>query len=215
MTDQLSLYNGALALLGQRKLASLASTDEGRPYLDDAWNEGAVNACLEEGQWNFATRTLMLQSNPAIEPDFGFQRAFDKPADWIRTVGLASDGYFRCRLNDEGAKDEGDYWYADVDPIYARIVSNDSSYGNDLSRWPMSFVNFVESYLALKICPRITKVANQRDAIAKVYQKALLKARGKDAMNEGTAFPPMGGWSSARRGGRSRLDRGSRGSLTG
>jgi hypothetical protein len=215
MTDQLSLYNGALRLLGQRKLASLAEDSEPRHLLDDVWDEGAIDACLEEGLWNFATRTVRLDYSPSVEPDFGFRRAFDKPADWVRTAGMASDGYFRARLTDEQAKDEAGFWYADLDTIYVRFVSNDSAYGGDLSRWPQSFVNFVECFLALKISPRIVKAANQRQELTRTYQQLLVKARGKDAMNEGTAFPPSGGWVAARRGGRSPRDLGGRGSLVG
>lgn len=215
MTDQLSLYNGALRLLGQRKLASLAEDSEPRHLLDDVWGEGAIDACLEEGLWNFATRTVRLDYNPAVEPDFGFQRAFDKPTDWIRTTGVATDGYFRCRMTDDMVKDEGSFWYADIDTIYVRFVSNDSSYGSDLTRWPQSFINFSEAYLALKISPRIVKAANARAELQKIYQGLLTKARGKDAMNEGTAFPPPGGWVTARRGSSGRTDRGGRNNLIG
>lgn len=215
MTDQLSLYNGALRVLGQRKLASLSEDSEPRHLLDDVWDEGGIDACLEEGLWNFATRTIRLDYNPAIEPDFGFQRAFDKPSDWIRTSGLAADGYFRIRLTDEQAKDEAGQWYADIDTIYARFVSNDNAYGNDLTLWPQSFINFVEAFFALKISPRIVKAAATRAELQKLYDKMLIKARSKDAMNEGTAFPPQGGWSSARRGSGGRSDRGGRGNLIG
>lgn len=216
MTTQLSLYNGALRLLGQRKLATLAEDSEPRHLLDDIWDEGAIDACLEEGLWNFANRTARLDYNPAVEPDFGFMRAFDHPEDWIRTSGVAADGYFRIRMTDEQVKDEAGFWYADLDTIYVRFVSNDSNYGGDFTLWPQSFVNFTEAYLALKISPRIVKSASTRAELQKIYQQLLIKARGKDAMNEGTAFPPQGRWSSARRGsGGSRNDRGSRGSLIG
>src|SRR5260221_1483015 len=106
MTDQHSLYNGALRVLGQRKLAALTEESEPRHLLDDVWGEGAVDACLEEGLWNFAIRTARLDYSPSIEPDFGFSRAFDKPTDWIRTAGMAADGYFRVRLTDEQVKDQ-------------------------------------------------------------------------------------------------------------
>src|SRR5262249_30338873 len=144
--------------------------------------------------WHFAIRAVRLDYNPAIEPEFGFQRGFDKPEDWIRTAGIAADGYFRTRLTDDDAKDEAGLWYADLDAIYVRFVSNDSAYGGDLARWPQSFANLVEGYLALKISPRLIKAQNQRDDVRRIYQQLLFKARTKDAMNEGAAFPPPGSW---------------------
>ena len=66
------------------------------------------------------------------------------------------------RRTDEQFKDEAGFWYADLDTIYVRFVSNDATYGGDLANWPQSFINMVEGYLALKISPRLIKAANQR-----------------------------------------------------
>lgn len=211
-TSKLSLYNGALRALGERKLSALTEERLPRRVLDDVWDGGAVDACLERGQWNFAMRTVKAEYSPSVEPSFGLRRAFDKPTDWIRTSGLCSDEYFQCPLTQY--RDEAGFWYADLDAIYVRYVSNHSSYGNDLSLWPESFVSCVELYLASEVCETITQSESKRKRIEKQLDDQLVKARSKDAMDEPPAFPPQGRWSRARMG-RGMEGRRARGSLYG
>lgn len=213
---RLSLYNGACRLLGENKLASVTEAVEVRYLLDDVWDDGAIDSCLEEGLWNFAMRTAGVDYDQSISPNFGFIHAFAKPTDWIRTAGTCSDPYFYNRLTDLTYKDEAGYWYADLDTMYVRYVSNDSSYGNNLSLWPQSFNKFVQSFFALAVVPKLRDAQSKQDSIEKIYRKFRLQARSKDAMNEGAAFPQAGTWVSSRFGrGRGRFDGGNPGSLIG
>jgi hypothetical protein len=120
---KLTLYNDALLLCGERFLASLTEEREPRRLLDRAWDGGAVRACLEMGQWGFAMRTIQLDYDSGIQPDFGYARAFVKPTDWVLTSGLCSDEFFRSPLT--RYTDEAGYWYSDLDTIYVRYVSDD------------------------------------------------------------------------------------------
>jgi hypothetical protein len=207
MATKLSLYNGALRLCKERKLASLSENREPRRLLDDAYGDGsttgAVKACLEMGQWTFATRTVMLDYSPSVEPDFGYRRAFDQPDDLVRVTAVCEDEHFNAPLLRYA--DERRYWYADLDTIYVRYVSNDDEYGADLSLWPETFVKLVEAYLAQEIVGNLTGADSRR--AEKAFKDAKLEARSLDAMNKPTVFMPAGSWSSARRGGRSRIDR--------
>lgn len=202
MTDQLSLYNGALRILGQSKLADLAEDVEPRYVLDEIWDDGARDDCLEQGQWNFAIRTVEGNYNTGIEPDFGFTRAFDKPSDWMRTVSIAADDRFFNILTDHRYKDEADFWFADLDIIYIRYVSNDNSYGYDFAKWPKSFVKFVEAYLAFEARMRLLQSESKRRQVEQEFKDAKTSAMSKDAMNNGVVFPPEGAWAGARRQGR-------------
>lgn len=78
--DQLSLYNNALTVLGERKIASLTENREPRRVLDDVWS-GAVKYCLEQGQWKFAIRTSKLTYSTDVNPVFGYRRAFERPSE--------------------------------------------------------------------------------------------------------------------------------------
>src|SRR6185369_1444544 len=111
-------YNNALLDVGERALASVTEPREPRRLLDIAWDSGAVEWCLEQGQWNFAMRSSKLDYSPSVEPPFGYRRAFNKPTDWIRTAAVASDEYFRVPLLTY--VDESSYWFSDLDTIYVR-----------------------------------------------------------------------------------------------
>lgn len=194
--NRLSLYQGALRCLAERKLSGLTETREARYLLDDAWDDGAVDECLQMGQWKFATRSSLLDSSPSVEPDFGLQFAFAHPDDFIRTMAVCGDEFFNYPISRYA--DEGGYWFADQDPIYVKYVSNDSSFGGDYSLWPMNFKNLVEVHLASKIVPTLTNGASQEDKIKKYHKEALALALGTDAQAGPPATAPRGYWASAR-----------------
>lgn len=211
---RLSIYNDALLLAGERALTSLTENVESRRLLDQVWNQNGVDHCLEEGQWHFAMRTIQLDYDPSIEPDFGYHRAFDKPSDWLLTSGLCSDEFFRVPLL--RYTDEAGYWYSDLDTIYVRYVSNDASYGADLSKWPRSFAEFVSAHFATKI---VLKVSNDEQRVAqvmKIRERMKKDAKNRAAMALPTSFAAQGNWTKARIRGASRSDGGgSSGNLIG
>ena len=211
--SKLTLWNGALTVLGERKLSSLTEAREPRYKLDDIWDNDAINRCLQMGQWNFANRTLKLEASNSTTPTFGYQFAFDKPSDFIRTTSVCQDEYFDIPLT--RYTDEAAWWFADMDPIYVRYVSNDSEYGLDYSIWPANFAEYVEHYIAYKLAPRLTGISyGGDDNPEKMLNRVLVRAKSTDAMESPAKFPPKGSWASARqtfRGG----DRGSRRRLIG
>lgn len=200
-TSRLQLYNDALLICGERSLSSLTENREPRYLLDQVWSNGGVNHCLEQGQWFFAMRTIRIDYDPAIEPEYGYQRAFLKPTDWINTSAICSDESFTVPLL--RYVDEAGYWYSDYDEMYVRYVSNDSGYGNDLGRWPESFKDFVAAHFASKIAHKIG--GKTLAIIAKEERKtSLTDALNSCAMALPTRFPARGSWSNARAGSRSR-----------
>jgi hypothetical protein len=210
MTTQLLLYNGALRALGERKLASLTEETKARRTLDDVWTAGAVNAVLEQGFWNFATRTAKFTPDVGFTASFGYRNKFSKPSDFIRLTAMCQDEYFSAPLN--GYVDEAGAWYSDAPEIYVMYVSNAPTYGADLTRWPESFSDYVELYLADEVAGALTADA---DRVKEKLRRALTNAKSKDAMNEPTKFMPPGRFTQTRQGSRSRGDRGNRGSLIG
>lgn len=212
MTTQLTLYNGALLILGERSLASLAESRESRRLLDTVWARPAVKDVLEMGLWNFATRSVEVEYSPSVSPSFGYSHVFDRPTDIVRTVALCSDEEFRIPITQYMT--EGPYWFANTTPIYVRYVSDDASYGNDLAAWPGNFTRLVEAYLADSIVIRLTNDKSEWQRVRAVMQKALQDAKNTDAMEQPTMFPPPGLWVRSRRG-NGGSDRGNRGSLIG
>lgn len=198
MPTQLSLYNGALVDIGSTRITSLSDDVESRYHLDAVWNDDAIRAVLELGQWNFAIRTQKITYSPSVSsPDFGYQYGFDRPADLVRTVSFSADEYFSFPFRDY--KTEGAYWWSDIDTIYVRYVSDDNSYGRDMSLWPTSFTRLFHAYLALNIAPLLTN-GSKTEAMERLFRTRLADAQAKDAMEDATQEPPKGSWVMSRLG---------------
>jgi len=213
MTDRLSIYNSALIICAERTLASLTENREPRRNLDLVFDNGGIDACLEKGQWKFAMRAVRLDFDPAITPDFGYRRAFTIPTDWVLTSAVCSDEYFTAPLL--GYSKEVSNWFADVDEIFVKYVSNDTAFGNDLSLWPATFTDYVAAHFAAKIIFKLTSDEKKRESVIKWEKRQLTTAKSKDAMSGPQQFPAPGVFVTSRYHLRSRRDRGSRGRLLG
>lgn len=200
MTAKLELYNNALAHAGERKLSSLSEGVEARRILDDVYAQ-AVEYGLERGMWNFAQRTVSIDTSTTYTPAFGYNYAFERPTDWVRTIKVADNERFEPIMLD--FEDEGDYWYCDADPIYVKYVSNGVTFGGDLSRWPATFAEYIEFSLARRICKRLVTSNVDFEQLQKDEKEALKTARAADALNQPPGFPPAGSWVRSRGGGRS------------
>ena len=213
MTTRLTLYNDALLLCGSRALSALTDDVETRYLLDTVWNNQGVDGCLEEGQWEFAMRTIQIDYDTGITPTYGYRRAFGKPTDWMLTSALCSDEFFRAPVL--RYVDETGYWYADIDTLYVRYVSNDANYGGNLAGWPRSFTEFVAAHFASKIILKVSNdpeklrlFVNPEKPLHSIRGRALLNAKSRCAMSGPTLIPATGNWSRARAVGGARGDLG-------
>lgn len=222
-TTRLALYNGALLLCGIRQIADLTVNEEPRKLLDSVWNGDGVNQAvrglLEEGQWVFATRSAKLNYDTANEPSWGYKRAFAKNTDWVATSAVCYDEYFNTPLT--AYSDEAGFLYCDVDTIYVKYISDASTYGGDLSRWPSSFVEYAKAWLAARIIFKIAASQERREELMKpntgILAQARLTALNRDAMAKPTRWPARGTWTRSRqgRGTRDWYDQGNRNRLIG
>lgn len=195
MTSKLTIYNGALRLLGERR-TTLTEDRPARYYLDDAWDDGLIDDALEQGLWNFATRTVQMTASTSIEPEFGYRYAFQKPDDYIRTAALCTDEFFQSPLYQY--TDEANYWFADYDTLFLQYISNDVDYGNNIANWSGTFTAMVEAMLADEVKELVTGNDGKYDRIKKALKDARIDARSKDAMNQPVKFAPAGSWVGAR-----------------
>jgi len=214
-TNKLSLYNIACLALKERPLDSLTEDAEVRHLLDEVYDrgQGAVKYCLEQGLWNFAMRAVKIDKDSSVSPSFGFNNAFSIPTDFVRLNQLSAGEYFSSPLM--LYEFEQAYIYCDADPIYMRYVSDDGTWGGDMSLWPETFTQWVGYYLATQVGPSLLNDKDE-EALEKKAKRRLRDARSKDASQEPVRFPPLSSWASSRSGRYSgRRDRGSRSSLIG
>jgi hypothetical protein len=206
MSNQLTLYNLALLYCGERALSSLTESREPRRTLDEVWNANGVKKCLEEGQWRFARRSVQIDYDPDITPQFGFGRAFPKPSDYVVTVAMCQDEYFREPLL--RYSDEAGHWYSDLDVMYVTYVSSDDGYGLNINDWPGWFEEFVAAHFASRIIWKLSASEDKLKTITALRQSLKKTALNRDAMSDPTKFPAPGGWVRARHRQGSSRDRG-------
>jgi hypothetical protein len=208
MTTQLELYNKALVeYLGERKIASLTVREKSRYVLDGIYgsgpgdSNGVIDFCLQAGNWTEATRTVRLDYDATIDPDFGFKRVFAHPDDFVEVVEYAMDEYFSNTLTDANYSDEGGYFYSNYDTIYVRYVSNDPQYGGNMNAWPPAFVNYVAAEMAARAAKSITGSESKAKDARDMAEKMLGMARGTDAKRKPAKIQPPGRLVGARFGG--------------
>ncbi len=212
-TSRLKIYNSALTICGERHLASLTEDRLPRRLLDHVWDNDGVDTCLEYGQWKFATRTVKVDFDTDVTTDFGYNKAFSKPSDWVLTSALCSDEYFTAPLL--LYSDENDFWFADLEEIYVKYVSNDPAWELDLSLWPATFEKFVSGFFASEIILALSQDKDRMLLVQEHLKEVRLKAKNSDAMAGPTKFPAPGNWTKSRTRFGSNRDRGNRGSLLG
>ena len=76
-----------------------------------------------------------LEYDPDFTQEFGYRYAFPKPDDWVRTVALCSEPFFKDPLIDDST-DHASFWFCNLQTLYASYVSDDNDYGRDFSNWP-------------------------------------------------------------------------------
>lgn len=196
MATKLSIYNGALSLLGETPLSSLSEDRSARYWLDRSWDDGLINYCLEQAQWSFATRTLEMTYSTSIVPAFGFQYAFEVPDDFVELNSFWVDPW--CQNPLDTYFFEASVIYAASDTIYMKYISNDSNYGGNLARYPQTFTRYVECRLASLVQANITNSENTQAKIDRSEAKALMTAKNMDKRLKPKDTLPLGNWTKSR-----------------
>lgn len=209
MATKLGIFRSVHLLVKQNPVGMTVSDDDQMVNTINLAYDAAIAHLLEQGLWNFATRTVQAEASDDISSQFGFNFVFEKPADYAgRLVALSANEYFRPPLqhyHEDGGL-EG-YFFADNDPLYIRYISNSSDYGLNLGAWPASFTRAVEYEIAYRVAPHITNMsAAEKEELRKEKVRALRDARSKDALNQAPERPPVGRLVQSRRGGMGRRD---------
>lgn len=199
MADKLSVYNGALFKIKQRKIASLTSTDPSRYLIDEVYDK-VLLFMLEAGAWNFAQRTVAVDAATDVEPGFGWSNAFEVPDDFVRIIAISTNPLLYPPMTANQYSFENDYWMANASVLYVAYVSNDSDFGLNLNKWTASFTEAVEYELADRIAPPLTNMGgDEAERLAARKRTALRNARTKDAYNQAGQMQPPGALSQSRR----------------
>lgn len=189
MADRKRIYNGALRLLGDARIASLTEPNNNRYVLDDVWSD-AVDYMLEQASWNFAVRGAEIQADDDFEPLYGYKYSFRKPDDWVRTTSICDNPYYEPGF--EQFQDDNNFWFADLDTLYIRYVSNEDAYGWNIGAWRQGFSKTLEAFMAFESGLPISNDKGNRNDLYNLFKDRLKSAKAKDAVDEAVQRPPVG-----------------------
>lgn len=187
---KLSLFNRALRHLRVVRLANLNENVKSRNELDAVYDD-TLQACLEMAGWKFAIRTSLLTPDSDIEPNFGLSYVYAVPDDFAgRWVAICVDDMFR--VEDPTFREENGVLYSNQSQLYVKYVSNGTSYGLDLGKYPENYAELVGITLAERACLPITKDDKLLTKVQSDGVRILLKAKTFDAIKDGQRQTPPG-----------------------
>jgi hypothetical protein len=194
MATKVTVYNAALALLGQTLVDSDTDDTENTRVLNGHW-VSVVDLAHEKTAWDFAKVRMQLPRLDAT-PVFGYQFYYAVPGDLLRILSMSQSGQFGDDL--VAYEQEPGKIATNADTVYMIYVSNTSR--DAIGRWSESFAYYVATELATRAMAKINPSA--ADMITKERKKAASDAIGLDA----TQGPPKqrrpGAWARAARGSR-------------
>jgi hypothetical protein len=173
--DQLSIYNNALFLLGERKLATITETRKPRYDLDTIYDLGAVDYCLEIIKPVFATTTAVLTTSVA-STQHDLDNVFTLPAGFVDIVGVYSDSKLDQPISRYII--DASTLACEYSTIYIRYITNTIA----ISTWSPSFARVVSAYLAREYAETIAP--DEFEKAEKTFndrvEAALALERGKE-----------------------------------
>lgn len=184
--DKLALYNGALQLLGERRLTALTDTVSTRYELDAIFELDPAYYCAEIIKPRFATKTVEL-SSPAVSPEHALDNVHTLPATFITMVGLFSDGTLDQRI--QRFIHEGQTVACEFSTVYLRYV--DSSLLDTLTNWSQTFRRAVIAYMATELAERIA--SDKKETMEALFNARVEASTTSDANEEPVSRPPTAG----------------------
>jgi hypothetical protein len=197
--DKLGVYNLALALVEEPRLATLTDDIESRYALDEHW-ETAYSFVFEDAAWEWAAQTKEITNSGTTAIGYDYQ--YDLPTKitgfvsliWAsnQPLGWSSPIDYELSINSSGNRE----LWCNYNPIYVRSVIIQT----DPTRWPVAFAKTVAAYLAYLICGQITGDTSDQDKLLKIYDADKGEALSNDVSQKAVRRLNEGSWSKSRRG---------------
>lgn len=185
MTSQVEVVNLALTKLGAARITAITDASKSARVMSSLWSV-VRRAELRRALWSFALRRTAL---PALSdaPAFGFARAFQLPADYLRLVQVGqtyvspSQTDYVTGDNSPWAIEAGQILTDFGAPLQIRYVGD----VEDTGTFDALFVQCFASALAYEACEEITNSTAKRQMLAEDY-----KAQRRDAVATGAIERP-------------------------
>jgi len=172
-----SICNMALGRIGANRINDLSDTSEdSAPAIHCRLHyEQTRDAQLRSGIWKFAITRATLSVN-TVAPDFGFDNAYDLPADFLRMINVFEDNNNGEDVTRYTYRIEGDQILSDEDDMEIRYVKRVT----DPTAFDPLFVEVLVLQLALKlVMPLSQDKALRREIYDELWGRNGLMARAR------------------------------------
>ena len=166
------ICNLAVSWLGGRHITSVDNDDSFEARLCRANYDLSRTAVLEEREWTFAVKRIIL-APLAAEPTFGFTYQFAIPADMLRSIEVYD-------LNDQGIQHllEDNKIMCDEPTIQLKYLSNEET----TTRFSSLFVQAFAAHISSNIALALTKDKTLQKNMYAVYIDKLQRAISTDSL---------------------------------
>ena len=191
--DWMKVYNTSLELCGLDPIISADDDSERRRAIDQAINNDAVQSVLSLVPWNQAWKTVKLDSDPDIEPEWGMKEVFLVPPDMERVDMVSASEYFVAPVK---YYREGSYFFADVTELWLRYTSTATV--STPSAWPTYFRNLVCAEIARRLASNPKSEVRDPAAVQDMYREYKREAMSTDVQRNPPRKISAGDWASSR-----------------
>lgn len=182
------IYNDALSIMELEPLASNDSDADRKVKIDRVLDARLVESILEDIGWQFALTSVKLDYNSSVEPEWGYQYAFDKPSDLLRIEGVYGDEHLNSAIR--AYHDEDGYILCNYSEIYLQYVSSD--YLTTPDSWPAFFARLVAARMAKDAAGSIRQANTVR--ADEEYLRRYHNARTNDSLQSPSRVIRGGSW---------------------
>lgn len=188
-TSKVSIANGALQRLGEKRIESLTQDHPSARSMNAAF-ERTVRAEIRRYGWNFAIKRQSVAADATDETILSTWNRYSLPNDYIRllrddesgmTVDWKIEGIFILS--------------ADAAPLQFRYLA----YIEDPAYYDSLFVEVLECKLAMVCCKEITGSHSNAAGVKLDYEDAIAQARKANAFEKEAQEFPEDSWLAARR----------------
>jgi len=184
----IDICNLALAKLGQGPISSFAQETVDAELCKQNYLT-VRDAVLEDHNWSFATKRVILDQPKAIPPAFQFTQSFPVPNDLLRVVLVSQSGGTNF-VNPQNAiySVEGNNILANYAPIFVKYIARVES----VSAYSPCFKEALICRLAAELCMPITNSREYAGQLNDQYAYKLLVASRSDGMQGSSQRMPPG-----------------------
>lgn len=186
MASEVGICNRALSMVGAANIEALT---EGSASANacQALYETIRDELLESSDWFFATTRVKIP-RLAAAPAFGFDYAYEIPAECLRTVEIY-DADERT-LQETDFRREGRQILSDAEDIYLVYVKQET----DPNQMTSAFREALSAKLAVVLAIRLANSSALAERLATIEGAALARALATDARQQGAPVIPDGSW---------------------